>query len=249
MAPRIRSIATEGTSTPTTSATGPRVTTDRPARYTRPAKSVTIASSAARAQPVPTSAPRASEATARKFNGVSNVAITIRPSAVVGSFQRRSAWKPSVNSKAVTPLNRPNFKIGRSAMLAQKLMTRASEQPTISKPPTSSPQRMFFSSKNAASRSSTLRDRPPTPAGSASFGSVANGSATTGPTSGPFGSRNAISSRAAGFTTSAAAATGSGARRRGAGPGTSAGASRGVATIGRASCSRSRSSAVNRPRR
>ena len=96
-------------------------------------------------------AARFSEATASMFKGVSRVAITSRPRAVVGSRHRRSAWNPTAKSTAVTPLNKPNFSQGRSAMLAQKLITSASEQPTIRRPPTTSPQRMFFSSRNADS--------------------------------------------------------------------------------------------------
>ena len=96
-------------------------------------------------------AARFSEATASMFKGVSRVAITSRPRAVVGSRHRRSAWNPTAKSTAVTPLNKPNLSQGRSAMLAQKLITSASEQPTIRRPPTTSPQRMFFSSRNADS--------------------------------------------------------------------------------------------------
>ena len=50
---------------------------------------------------------------------------------------------------------------GRSAMLDQKLITSASEQPTMSRPPTSSPQRMFFSSRNPASSPMSRGDRSP----------------------------------------------------------------------------------------
>ena len=51
--------------------------------------------------------------------------------------------------RAVTPVKMPNFSNGRAAMCSQKLTTSAIEDETISSPPTTSPQRMFFSCMNA----------------------------------------------------------------------------------------------------
>src|SRR5690242_15905068 len=88
-------------------------------------------------------------AMARKLSGNSSMATIRTPRLVVSSFQRRWVYSPTPKSAAETPLNSENLSSGRWLISAQKLMTRAIEQPTMSRPPTSSPQRMFFSSRKA----------------------------------------------------------------------------------------------------
>ncbi len=52
---------------------------------------------------------------------------------------------------AVTAVKITNGKYGSCSSVFQRVMTRATEQPTMRSPPTSSPQRMLRSSMNAAS--------------------------------------------------------------------------------------------------
>ena len=92
-------------------------------------------------------------AMARKFSGTSSVATMSRPWLVVGSFHRCSANSPMPKIAAVTPVKMPNLSTGISEISDHKLTTSAIEQSTISMPPISSPQRMFRSSRNAASSS------------------------------------------------------------------------------------------------
>jgi hypothetical protein len=81
------------------------------------------------------------------------VAISNIPRLVVGSFHRCSAYSPTPSIAAVMLVNSPNWKNGLAAIWPQKLTTRATEHPTISNPPTNSPQRMLLSRRNAENTS------------------------------------------------------------------------------------------------
>src|SRR5258708_13982418 len=62
---------------------------------------------------------------------------------------------PSI--EAVTPVKKPKWRNEWCAIWLQKLTTSAIEHPTISMPPTSSPQRILLSRMNAANTSENER--------------------------------------------------------------------------------------------
>ena len=65
---------------------------------------------------------------------------------MVGSFQRWSVYRPAAKMAVVTAVKRKKRSQGWEAMVSQKVRTSAMEQPMMSRPPISSPQRMLLSS-------------------------------------------------------------------------------------------------------
>ena len=86
-----------------------------------------------------------------KFSGASNSAMTSSPRLVEASFQWWSVYCPAPKRATVIAVESRKGKYGNASRLRQSVRTSAIEHPTMSNPPTSSPQRMFFSSMNADS--------------------------------------------------------------------------------------------------
>src|ERR1041384_1701400 len=116
-------------------------------------------------------------AIARKFSGTRRVAIVRIPRLVGGSFQRCSVYKPMPKRIAVTVVKIKNLRTGICEICAQRLTTRAVEQPIINRPPIISPQRMLLSSMKELSTSE--KDRRGGRGGCAGGGSTRGGLITT----------------------------------------------------------------------
>src|SRR6266851_10523127 len=148
-----------------------------PAKLDSQAKTATAPTSSGISQPL-LSRP-CKPAITRKLRGTSSAAITSNPRLVDSSFQCRRVYQPAPKRDVVMKAKITNGANGifSSFPVVQRLITNAMEQPTMSRPPNSSPQKILRCSMKLASTS--RRERRGGRGGGGGGGGTVSGAAGT----------------------------------------------------------------------